>query len=271
MTVPDYQTMMRPILLICKEEAKNTNSVVEEFVNIFQLTEEDLKIMQPNGTDLLVRNRIQWAFKYLLEAGLLDRTQRGYYITTEIGQNVVEKYRDRVDNSVLQVFESFNKWRDKSRSKKSNGDNNTDQLDSRTPDEKIRDVHQDIMNSLKAELLQKILRSPPDFFEKMVLDLLIAMKYGGSYEEASQHVGRSNDEGIDGIINEDRLGLDKIYIQAKRWKEKNISNQHLRDFVGSLSQKGANKGLFITTSEFTSEAIKVAKEVPQKYCFNRQR
>jgi len=263
MTIPDYQTMMRPILEICKNSKKNTNDVIREIAEKYKLSKEDLEILQPNGKNLLIRNRIGWAFTYLFAAELLDRPEAGHYITTDIGKKTLKENPDRIDNSILQKFEPFRKWRDKSKSKKTNIDKENDQMDTRTPDEKIRDAHQDINDKLKAELLQKILKCSPDFFEKMVLDLLIAMNYGGSYEEARQHVGQTNDGGIDGIINKDRLGMDKIFIQAKRWNKNNISRKELQAFVGSLAIKKANKGLFITTSEFTSESKKYAQKVPE--------
>jgi len=266
MAVPDFQTMMRPVLVICKDKAKNTNEVINEYNNgFFDLSEDDMKEPQPNGRDSLIRNRTQWAFKFLFEANLLERTQRGYYLTSELGKKVIEENKERVDNSVLQQFDAFNKWRKKSLPKKIIDEKDIkEESDLRTPDERMRDTHQEIINTLKTELLEKIMNGTPRFFEQTVLKLLIAMNYGGSYKEAIQHIGRTGDEGIDGIINEDRLGLNKIYIQAKRWKEgNNVGSPELDKFAGSLSRKKANKGLFITTSDFTSEAIKAAKDVSQ--------
>ena len=261
---PDYQTLMRPVLEICNNQAKNTSGVVDELVSVFNLTQEDIEKLLPGG-GVEIRNRTQWAFKFLFEANLLERTQRGYYLTSELGKKVIEENKERVDNSVLQQFDAFNKWRKKSLPKKIIDEKDIkEESDLRTPDERMRDTHQEIINTLKTELLEKIMNGTPRFFEQTVLKLLIAMNYGGSYKEAIQHIGRTGDEGIDGIINEDRLGLNKIYIQAKRWKEgNNVGSPELDKFAGSLSRKKANKGLFITTSDFTSEAIKAAKDVSQ--------
>jgi restriction system protein len=254
---PDYQTLMRPVLEICNNQAKNTSGVVDELVGVFNLTQEDIEKLLPGG-GVEIRNRTQWAFKYLHVAKLLDKPQRGFYQTSERGKRILEENKERVDISVLNQFEEFSSWRQGTR----NEVTQEQVAQNETPDERLRNAYMALNTETKNDILKKLLECSPSFFEKLVLNILVAMGYGGSSEEVGEHTGKSGDGGIDGIINQDKLGLDKIYIQAKRW-EANVGEPVLRNFVGSLTSRGAQKGIIFTTSNFSREAINYCDTVPQ--------
>jgi len=261
MTIPDYQTLMRPVLVSVKDTAKNTNEVVLDLINHFKISDEEVRQKQPSGRDTVLRNRTQWSFKYLFEAKLLDRPERGKYKVTERGLKVLKQNNERVDNTILEKFEEFNKWKytdveevEETQKKSKNGE-------LQTPEEKLRSVHTDLKNLTKKDLLSKILDCSSEFFERLVIELIVAMGYGSSVEEASQLTRRTGDGGIDGLINQDKLGLDKIYIQAKRWKDGKVTESTVRNFVGAMDRHAyASKGVIITTSRFTSEAKKYREE-----------
>ncbi len=258
---------MRPVLVSLKDSVKNTNEVVKDIIKIFNLTDEEVTEKQPSGRDTVLRNRTQWSFKYLYEAKLLDRPERGKYKTTERGLKVLQENRERVDNSILEKFEEFKKWKyalytDEDTSEKVAIKSNN--LELQTPEEKLRSSHSDLKKLTKQDLLNRILECSPEFFEELVLELIVAMVYGSSYEEASKLTKRGGDGGIDGLINQDKLGLDKIYLQAKRWQGA-VPEPTVRNFVGAMDRYAyISKGIIITTSRFTNEAYKYKQETKTK-------
>ena len=256
MAIPDYQTLMRPVLVSAKETAKNTNEVVKDLIKIFKLTDEEVSEKQPSGRDTVLRNRTQWSFKYLYEAKLLDRPERGKYKTTDRGLKALKENSQRVDNSILEQFEEFNKWKyaDVETEKEIPVKSKDQEL--QTPEEKLKSAHKDLINITKKDLLDRIHNCSPFFFESLVLKLIEEMGYG-----ESQITKRSKDGGIDGVINQDPLGLDKIYIQAKRWKDP-VDRPTVQKFAGAMSGfTSISKGIILTTSRFSPDSWDYKKNV----------
>ncbi len=212
-----------------------------------------------------IRNRVHWAITYLIKAGLLTRPKRGYFTITERGKKVLAENPDKISNKFLEQFPEFLAFKNKKKADDESSGTSTDDASSATPEERIDAAYSEITTEIKSEILAKVLDGSPEFFEKLIVNLLVAMGYGGSSFEAGQHLGGSGDEGIDGVINEDTLGLDLIYIQAKRYAPGNtIGRPEIQKFAGSLIGKGANKGVFVTTSAFSHQADEYAETVPQR-------
>ena len=263
MAIPDYQTLMRPVLVSVKEKSKNTNEVVIDLIKHFNISEDETRQKQSSGRDTVLRNRTQWSFKYLFEAKLLDRPERGKYKITERGLKVLEENKDRVDNSVLEKFTEFYNWKYADVEEEKEIPVKSKDQELQTPDEKLRSSHADLKNLIKKDLLSRVLESAPEFFESLVLELVVKMGYGTL--ESSQLTKRGGDGGIDGLISQDKLGLDKIYIQAKRWKEGKVSESTVRNFVGAMDRYAyTSKEIIITTSRFTNEAKKYKEEAKTK-------
>ncbi len=257
MAIPDYQTIMLPLL---KSAADKKQYLLKDLVAIlaqhFQLTEEELNELLPSGSALLFANRVGWARTYLKKAGLLDSPQRGYLIITDRGLKVLAKKPEKIDNTLLKQFPEFLEFQNLKRDgTESVTGGQGSSYDKETPEETIEVAYQNIRQSLAQELLDTVQKMSPSFFERLVVELLVKMGYGGSLKDAGKAVGKTGDEGIDGTIKEDKLGLDIIYIQAKRWRADNVVGRpELHKFVGALAGQGAKKGIFITTSSFTKEA-----------------
>jgi restriction system protein len=258
MAIPDYQTIMLPLLRhISDGNVHAKQDVVAAMAKHFGLSEEELGELVPSGTPLF-GGRVHWAIQYMLNAGLVLRPERARVQITDRGREFLAKKPDHIDNHVLAQFPEFEDWRTKSQREKAGGRKSKHQADEkveadRTPEEMMSDGFDLIQNALSTDLLDKVKSCSPRFFERLVLQLLLKMGYGGSIEGAGQVVGKTGDGGIDGIIKEDKLGLDIIYIQAKRW-EGVVSVVEVRNFSGSLDPHGAKKGVFITTSSFTKDA-----------------
>lgn len=220
--------------------------------------------MLPSGTQTKIENRVNWALYDLFRAGLLERPVKGRYSISEEGHKVLSNPPPKIDRKYLTKYDSFREFA-QSKGKASKGSNLEEgEIESTgTPDERIALAHAEITAGLQSEILEALAEVDPYWFEQIVIDLLFAMGYGGSREEAAKVTKKSNDGGIDGIINEDRLGLDVIYVQAKRWQA-TVGRVDIQNFVGALAGKQANKGVFITTSGFNSKAIEFAESVPQK-------
>jgi restriction system protein len=223
----------------------------------FQITDEERKELLASGNQAIFDNRVGWAKTYLKKAGLLDSPKRATFVITQIGLDTLKKNPDRVDAKYLRQFPAFLEFQNASRN-----DNETEEettviaVSEQTPEENLDKAYQRIRKSLASELLQNVVDLSPTFFERLVVELLVKMGYGGSIKDAGKAIGKSGDEGIDGTIKEDKLGLDIIYIQAKRWKPGNVVGRpELHKFVGALAGQGAKKGIFITTSNFTKEAL----------------
>lgn len=256
MPIPDYQTIMLPLLQFVADGKEYVfKDIVAALGQQFQLTDEELSEVLPSGGSLLFPNRVGWARTYLKKAGLLDSPKRGTVIITNRGLKILKTNPERIDNSLLKQFPEFlefqNLKKDVAVFPKANPEN-----DNQTPEETIDEAYQRIRQSLAQELLDTVKNMSPAFFERLVVELLVKMGYGGSIKEAGKAVGKTGDEGIDGTIKEDKLGLDIIYIQAKRWKAGNIVGRpELHKFVGALAGQGAKKGIFITTSSFSKDAL----------------
>lgn len=256
--IPDYQTLMLPLLKLTAEGREHKyRDLVESLADEFHLSDNERNEMLPSGNQPLFHNRVGWAKIYLKKAGLLDSPKRATFVITELGKQTIERNLDRIDNHYLSQFPSFQEFINRSHNVvESNEEAVLETMENQTPEESLEKSYQSIRESLAFELLCKIIELSPVFFERLVVDLLVKMGYGGSMKDAGKAIGKSGDEGIDGTIKEDKLGLDIIYIQAKRWKPGNVVGRpELQKFVGALAGQGAKKGIFITTSGFTHDAM----------------
>lgn len=262
MAVPDYQSLMLPVLTACANGETRIGTLADTLPDTLGLSADDRSEMLPSGTQSLLHNRIHWAKTYLTKAGLVETTRRGYFRITPRGQDVLQAPPSRIDNKFLLQFEEFRQFyrRDKNDTVTPPNGRETGGGDLEpTPDEIMRAAHDRIENELAQELLQRIMASSPQFFERCIVNLLLGMGYGGSASEAGRAIGRSGDDGIDGVIDQDSLGLDRVYIQAKRYAVgNNIGSGAIRDFFGSLDRHKASKGLFVTTSTFSPAARETA-------------
>ena len=260
--IPDYQTCMLPLLKYAADNNEHKFSDAVEYIsNEFSLTKEEREELLPSKTQDVISNRIGWARTYMKKAGLLEDTRRGYFKITERGQSVLSENLDKITTKYLGKFEEFKAFRDKHIEKETDPDISLS-VDE-TPEEMLENGFAKLSENLVDEVLSKISECSPSFFEHLVIDLLVHMGYGGSFSEAAQVVGKSGDEGIDGIIKEDKLGLDTIYVQAKRWKGV-VGRPEIQKFAGALLGQKASKGVFITTSSFTKEAVEYASSVDRK-------
>jgi restriction system protein len=256
MNIPDFQSIMLPLMKISSD--KNIHifrDVINELSEHFQLTEEEKRELLPSGKQPIFENRSGWAKTHLKKAGLLSYPRRGCIQITDRGLSILEKNIDRIDMKFLKQFDEYNEFISITNQNKSD-DESTSEIETHTPEELMETAFQNIKRTVADEILDKVRNVSPAFFEKLVVDLLVKMGYGGSIKDAGKAIGKTGDEGIDGTIKEDKLGLDVIYIQAKRWKEGNIVGRpELHKFVGALAGQGAKKGIFITASTFSKDAI----------------
>lgn len=269
MAIPDYQSIMLPLL---KLAATNPNGEfhLQEAVSIladnFNLTDEERQHLLPSGQQATFTNRVGWASTYLRKAGLLEATRRGYFKIGNRGLEVLSQNPQFINVRFLKQFSEFVEFQ--TRRAVTNGNavpvSDADETDLQTPEESLEIEYQKIRNNLAAQLLDRIKQSSPAFFENLVVELLVKMGYGGSRSDAGKAVGRSGDGGIDGIIKEDRLGLDVIYIQAKRWDENAVGRRDVQQFAGALQGQRASKGIFLTTSRFTDEAHRYVATIGSK-------
>jgi restriction system protein len=270
MPVPDFQSIMLPLLRAASDGSEHKiGSVTEQLAHVFQLTSEDQQQLLPSGRQTTFSNRVAWAKSYLVQAGLFEATRRAHFRITDRGRHVLEENPQRIDIDYLLRFPEFVNFRDRNRTPgeppSSNAAAAVDSLNAETPDEIIRSTIKQIEGALTKELLDRILSASPTFFEGLIVNLLLAMGYGGSREDAGQIVGRAGDGGIDGVIDQDSLGLDRVYIQAKRYaRETPVSEPEIRAFSGSLGAAKANKGIFVTTSSFTQPAQSFAERHPYR-------
>lgn len=254
--IPDYQTLMLPVLKsVADGKEHKFREIADSIAKNFGLTEEELGCLLPSGNQSIFDNRVGWAKTYLKKACLIEYKGKGVLKITERGKQALKDSPQKIDNKFLKQYDEFNEFQNKVNPKEEKQETETD-YKNQTPEELIETAFHDFQKSLAEELLDKIRNVSPSFFEKLVVALLVKMGYGGSIKDAGQAIGRTGDEGIDGIIKEDKLGLDVIYIQAKRWKENNvIGRPEIQKFVGALAGQGAKKGVFITASSFTKEAL----------------
>jgi restriction system protein len=269
MPIPEFNQLKAPALqLFADSTPHKLSEVAQLLVKPFNLTEQERNEVLPSGTQRRWDNRVNWALYDLYKAGLLDRPKRGTYIITDTGRKLAEQKPPYIDRDFLMRYPQFAEFQAAStRRAKPNGEpvDETSEAaaEAKTPEELIDSAHQMLHAALKKELLDLVKKMDPFRFEQLVLDLLVAMGYGGSRAEAARVTKTSGDEGIDGVINEDRLGLDVIYLQAKRWQQ-TVGRKEIQSFVGALAGQQAHKGVFITTSEFADTAVDYAKKVSQK-------
>ena len=272
MAIPDYQTFMLPLLkLLAKSEELHFSPLVHILCDEFNLTDEERAQLLPSGQMTTVKSRAGWARTYLKKAGLIEQPKRGYVKVTKRGLDTLAKNLDRIDIKYLEQFPEFIEFRDVGKFE----DKNLDKVvidrskllkpfrTEYSPEETLANIYENLNLLLADELLDNIKSCTPAFFERLVVELLLAMGYGGSRAEAGRAIGQSGDGGIDGIIDEDKLGLDSIYIQAKRW-EGTVGRPEIQKFVGALQGNRAHKGVFITTSDFTKEAKEYVKNISNK-------
>jgi len=264
MPIPDFQSLMRP-LLDCASDGKEhaLREVIERLAVHSGLTDVERKQLLPSGNQEVFVNRVAWAKTHLKMAGLLDSPKRGYLNITPLGLNVLSEFLERIDLKVLRQQPGYLEARGGTKSETQNKSSSQDVEASQTPEEQIELAFLALRSSLGSEILSKLRASSPSFFENLVVELLVAMGYGGTRKDAGQAIGRSGDEGIDGIIKEDRLGLDTIYIQAKRWLQ-TVGRPEIQKFAGALQGFRAKKGIFITTSDFSREAIEYASRIESR-------
>jgi restriction system protein len=265
MAIPDFQTIMLPLLKFAGDKKEHsTRETIDALAEEFGLTEEEKEKLLPSGKQAVFPNRVGWAKTYLTKAGLLKSTRHSYYEITERGLEALKKNLSSIDATYLEQYPEFVSFI--SPSKKKDHDPETSGTNGKiqkTPVEVLEGVYQELTHSLAQDLINKIMECSPTYFERLVVDLLLKMGYGGSRKDAGEAIGKSGDEGIDGIIKEDRLGLDIIYIQAKRWRNP-VGRPEIQKFAGALLGQRAKKGIFITTSTFTDEARKYAASIDNK-------
>ncbi|WKZ32200.1 MAG: restriction endonuclease [Thermodesulfobacteriota bacterium] len=263
MPIPDFQSIMFPFLKYAGDKQEHTISDAREYLaKCFSLSDDELEEMLPSGQQGVFANRVGWARSYLKKAGLIEYTKRGCFKITNSGLDVVKQNPEYINIKFLKQFPEFLEFRSTKV-----GINEVDAIetgaDGQTPEEVFEHSYQKIRQDLAFELLTKVKNSSPSFFEKTVVELLVKMGYGGSRKDAGSAVGKSGDGGIDGIIKEDKLGLDAIYLQAKRW-ESTVGRPEIQKFAGALQGVRAKKGIFITTSDFSREALDYAARIDTK-------
>jgi len=262
MPVPGFQELTLPVLReFADGQERTTREVRDRVAMALRLTPQDLAESLPSGRQTRFANRAAWAHVYLKMAGLLESPRRGVYRLTERGRGVLTAPPERIDIPYLMQFpemvEFRNRHADDDDTETAAGAQPAPAGNALTPDEQIRAGYQQLRDSLAAQLLARVQQANPQFFEELVVELLVAMGYGGSHEDAAKVVGRGGDEGIDGIIKEDRLGLESIYVQAKRWQG-TVGRPVIQQFAGALQGQRARKGVLITTSSFSRDAAEYA-------------
>ena len=249
---------MLPMLRLASDKQEHKyRDLIENLATEFQVTDEERKELLASGLQAIFDNRVGWAKTYLKKAGLLDSPKRATFVITDLGLETLKKKPARIDAKYLRQFPAFLEFQNANRND-NNGEEEAliQESSEQTPEENLDKAYQRIRKSLASELLNKVVELSPTFFERLVVELLVKMGYGGSIKDAGKAIGKSGDEGIDGTIKEDKLGLDIIYIQAKLWRPGNVVGRpELHKFVGALAGQGAKKSIFITTSNFTKEAL----------------
>jgi restriction system protein len=259
MTIPDYQTIMLPLLKFAGDSQEHSlRETIDFLADEFSLSNEERKELLPSGSQATFDNRVGWARTYIKKAGLMESTRRGYFCITARGKEVLGQSPKKINVKFLKQFPEFVEFQ----KPKKKGEIDPPTIDI-TPEESLEAAFQELHDGLASELLQTVKQCPPDFFERLVVDVLIKMGYGGSRKEAGQAVGKTSDGGIDGIIKEDKLGLDIIYIQAKRW-EGVVGRPEIQKFAGALQGQRARKGIFLTTSNFTKDALNYVENIDTK-------
>lgn len=266
MPIPNYQTIMLPLLQLASDKQEHKFSdAVQYIAEKFSLSDEEKGELLPSGTQAVFNNRVGWARSYLKQAALLSSTKRGYFKITEQGLNLLAEKPEKINSALLERYAEFQEFRNrkKDQSKMPEEAGTSHIPENETPEDSLATAYKLLRKNLEDEILASVKDSSSAFFERLVVDLLVKMGYGGNRQDAGRALGKSGDGGIDGIINEDQLGLDVIYIQAKRW-EGVVGRPEIQKFAGALQGQRARKGVFITTSGFTKEAMEYASLIESK-------
>ncbi len=271
MAIPGMNAIMKPTLKLLAGGATSPRECLDGLKQHFRLTDDEMDERIPSGIRTRVFDRADWSIFHLMHAGLVERPRRGVYLITDEGRRVLEQGPSELDLTYLKTLPAYADWTAKTKSRDSH--KKTDQAATPTteeaadlpPEERVETAIKEIDTELSEEILTRVLECSPAFFERLIVGLLIAMGYGRGRDGAGHRIGRSGDGGIDGIINEDALGLDAVYIQAKRYQpESKIGRPAIQQFVGSLTGEGATKGVFVTTSDFSTEARDYVRRVQQR-------
>jgi restriction system protein len=275
MAIPDYQSLMLPVLRVSAEGEHRVIDVIDQIADVFGLSAAERQQLLPSGKQRVLHNRIHWARFYLTKAGLIDVPSRGHFVVTEAGRALLAKSPDRIDVALLEKLSpAFQEFQNGQR----HGDQNggaaeralvaapvASALPANTPEEQIESAYRALHSALASDLVERVMRNSPAFFERLIIELLVKMGYGGSHTDAAKQLGRSGDGGVDGVINEDRLGLDRVYIQAKCYSaDRSVGRPDVQGFLGSLVGQGASKGVFVTTSTFSGHAREFVRHLPQR-------
>lgn len=263
MNIPDFQKIMHPLLEVLKDDRVYSTEQIVEILRVhFMLSIDDMKVRVPNGKQSLFRNRIDWALNNLLQAGLIVSLLKGYYQITEEGKNVLYQEKDTVmDTAFLRKFEQFKAWKTMFEEDTDSSKPIETEMEKETPEVIIGKAIVMLYQSLKFELLQSIKNKPISFFEYFIIELLRKIGYKGIDSSNFEVIGKQEKEGLEGILYQDELCIEKIYVQAKKW-EMEVTSKDVRNFIGALNLKGTNKAVFITTSTFSPEAKAEAKQNP---------
>lgn len=268
MSLPNYQQLMLPVLKLAALSETRVPRAAEKIADELGLTAEQRDEILPSGKQRILHNRIHWAKFYMTKAGLIESPKRGIFRATQAGKDFLSRGISDLNVEVLQTipaFADFYKSNVNAESKVELQSIDDATASQATPEEQIDGAQALLHSALRADLLQRILDNAPAFFERVIVDLLVGMGYGGSHESAALRLGKSGDGGVDGVIDEDRLGLDRIYVQAKRYASGNtVQRPEIQAFVGSLVGFGATKGVFVTTSSYSSGAREYVRHLPQR-------
>jgi restriction system protein len=263
MAIPDFQSVMLPLLQFAGDNKEHSlREAVDGLADHFGLTETERTALLPSGRQPIFDNRVGWARTYLQKAVLLESPRRAVFQITQRGLEMLRSNPTRIGISTLGKYQEFNAFR-ALRHEKETEQSATPSADDNTPEETLEEAYGRIRANLETEVLERVKSCSPQFFERLVVQLLVAMGYGGTLRDAGKALGKSGDGGIDGMIKEDRLGLDAIYIQAKRW-DSTVGRPEVQKFAGALQGHRAKKGVFITTSEFSKEATQYANQIDSK-------
>lgn len=261
--IPDYQALMRPVLQASATGEVRIGEVVDQLADKLALSEADREELLPSGKQTKFANRVHWAKSYLKQAGLVRATRRAHFTITDRGRQALAETGVEINRAYLERYPEFLEFQSRTRETEDTiSDAPAGVETTATPDEVLRAAHRKINAALSAELLDRVREASPAFFEHLIIELLLAMGYGGTSEDAGRALGRSGDDGVDGVIDQDPLGVDQIYVQAKRYKDGNsIGSGAIRDFFGALSLMKAQKGIFVTTSSFSASAVQTARDL----------
>ncbi|MCZ7581501.1 MAG: restriction endonuclease [Fimbriimonadaceae bacterium] len=262
--IPDYQTVMLPLLQFAGDGQEHSlRETVDALADKFRLTPDQRKQLLPSGQQEVFDNRVSWARTYLSKAGLLKKTRRSHYAISERGRQVLAEGHERIDVKYLKRFDEFREFQALKGTRSASMAAVEATSEETTPEESLETAYSRLRETLASEVLQQVKTAPPSLFEKLVVELLLKMGYGGSRQDAGRAIGGRGDEGIDGIIKEDRLGLDIIYIQAKRW-EASVGRPEVQKFAGALQGQRAKKGIMLTTSSFSGDARDYVSKIENK-------